>query len=184
MTPSGEPPCFNLPVGGAVTVFLGLGTNVGDRAANLEQALRRIDAVARVEAVSSIYETEPVGYREQPDFWNIAARCTTELPAQQLMAELLQIELAMGRQRTFKNAPRLIDIDILLYDDVIMSDRDLELPHPRMHERAFVLRPLVEIAPGIEHPRSGVRYAELLARVPDARVSLVAPPIRVSHETL
>lgn len=144
--------------------FLGLGTNLGDRAHNLTEALRRISEIARIEATSSVYETEPVGYTDQPEFWNMVVRCATDLPARQLMQELIAIEAAMGRQRTFKNAPRIIDIDILVYDEVIVADRDLEIPHPRMRERAFVLRPLLEIAPDLIDPQTHESYAEILQR--------------------
>lgn len=160
--PGGEPACFNLPVGAAVTAFIGLGTNLEDRAHNLENALARIGRIVRIDQTSSIYETEPVGFKDQPDFWNVVVRCSTDLPAKQLMQELLTIEDAMGRQRTFANAPRNIDIDVLLYDDVVMADSDLQIPHPRMHERAFVLRPLLEIAPDAVDPRTGARYGDIL----------------------
>ena len=183
MTETGESPCFNLPIETAVRVFLGLGSNVGDRGANLEAALRRIDRCACIDAVSSVYQTEPVGFADQADFWNLVASATTELPALQLMQELLAVEAAMGRARSFKNAPRTIDIDLLLYDDVIMKSDALELPHPRMHKRAFVLRPLIEIAPEAKEPGTGVRYADLLTRAPAARVVAIAPPLRVVHET-
>jgi 2-amino-4-hydroxy-6-hydroxymethyldihydropteridine diphosphokinase len=173
----------HLPIETSVTVFLALGTNIGDRAANLDEALRRLDRIACIESTSSVYETEPIGFTEQPDFWNIVLRASTDLPATQLMRELIAIETALGRERTFKNAPRIIDIDILLYDDVIMTSSELDLPHPRMHERAFVLRPLLEIAPDAAHPGTGVRYADLLAQAPAARVVVIAPPLRFVHET-
>jgi 2-amino-4-hydroxy-6-hydroxymethyldihydropteridine diphosphokinase len=145
-------------------VYLGLGTNEGDRGRNLEEALHQLTRVVDIVQTSSVYETEPVGFKEQGDFWNIVIRATTDLPAPQLMEELIGIETAMGRTRTFKNAPRNIDIDLLLYDDVVMSTPSLELPHPRMQERAFVLRPLIEIAPDIADPRTRERYADVLQR--------------------
>lgn len=161
---AGERPCFlaEVDLHAAVTAFLGLGTNIGDRARNLNEALRRIAAVTCVEAVSSVYETEPVGYTDQPEFWNMVARCSTDLPARQLMQELIGIEAAMGRQRTFKNAPRIIDIDLLVYGEVVAVDRDLEIPHPRMQDRAFVLLPLLEIAPDLKDPRTREPYAAIL----------------------
>ena len=163
---AGERPCFlnETDLHSDATVFLGLGTNLGDRARNLDEALRRIAAVVRIEAVSSVYATEPVGYADQPEFWNMVVRGSTDLPARQLLQELIAIETAMGRQRSFRNAPRLIDIDILVYDDVIVVERELQLPHPRMYERAFVLRPLVEIAPGLKDPRTHESYADILQR--------------------
>ena len=95
-------------------------------------------------------------------FLNMAARIRTDLPARELMRALLDIETAMGRERSFRNAPRVIDLDLLLYDDVVMADELVQIPHPRMHERAFVLNPLLEIAPDMSDPRSGKRYAEFL----------------------
>lgn len=172
---SGESPCFlpNLPFDTVVTVYLGLGTNLGDRAANLSEALRRIAAFVQVERQSSVYETEPVGYAEQPDFWNMVVSGSTDLPAGQLMDELLAVERALGRQRTFKNAPRIIDIDILLYDDIVTTDHALQIPHPRMQERAFVLRPLLEIAPDARDPRTREPYADALRRqTPERAVAI------------
>ncbi|HUP89095.1 MAG TPA: 2-amino-4-hydroxy-6-hydroxymethyldihydropteridine diphosphokinase [Longimicrobiales bacterium] len=138
-------------------VYIGLGTNVGDRRANLEAAIARIATVIKVVRRSSIYQTEPVGFKDQPDFWNMVIECSTDLPARQLMQELLRIEEEMGRVRTFKNAPRIIDLDILQYDDVRINEPDLQIPHPRMHERAFVTVPMqelngtaVDLPPGIE----------------------------------
>ena len=115
-----------------------------------------------VQALSSVYETEPVGYADQPAFWNMAVRICTGLSPQELLARLIGIEQGMGRQRSFRNAPRIIDLDILLYDDVVQDDPGLQLPHPRMTERAFVLRPLTELAPSLRDPRTGRFYRELL----------------------
>jgi 2-amino-4-hydroxy-6-hydroxymethyldihydropteridine diphosphokinase len=166
VTTAGEPPCFlsETDLHFEVNVYLGLGTNIGDRARNLHEALRRIATVVQIEATSSVYETEPVGYADQPEFWNMVVRCSTDLPARQLMQELLAIEAAMGRERTFKNAPRIIDIDMLVYDDVVIADRDLAIPHPRMNERAFVLRPLLEIAPDLKDSQTHESYAAILQR--------------------
>lgn len=175
MNVSGEPPCFlsQLPFDTATTVFLGLGTNMGERAANLAEAVRRLSALVHVEASSSVYASEPVGYTDQPEFWNMVVRCSTDLPARQLMSELIAIESAMGRRRTFRNAPRIIDIDILLYDDVSLANGELELPHPRMQQRAFVLRPLLEIAPDLVEPRTRERYADILQRQNLGRADVV-----------
>jgi 2-amino-4-hydroxy-6-hydroxymethyldihydropteridine diphosphokinase len=162
---AGEPACFNLPVGDPVTVYIALGSNLGDRAQNLDTALDRIGAFARVDAVSSKHETAPVGHTEQPMFLNMAARIASDLPARELMRALLAVEMAMGRERSFRNAPRIIDLDMLLYDDVVMADDLVQLPHPRMHERAFVLEPLLEIVPDLTDPRTGRRYADLLERL-------------------
>lgn len=146
-------------------VYLALGANLGDRQANLLQAIQAICTFASVECLSSFYETRPVGYLDQPDFLNMACQIKTELPPQELLASLKQIERQMGRQSSFRNAPRPIDIDILLYDDLILKTRGLTIPHPRMSERAFVLVPLAEIAPDIVHPVSKLTISELLQRV-------------------
>lgn len=179
----GEAACFNLPPGETVTVYLGLGSNIGERGAQLQEALTRIGAFMQVDATSSIYETAPVGFTEQPEFWNMVVRGRTDLPARQLLHEILAVEAAMGRARSFRNAPRNIDIDVLLYDDVVMADGELQIPHERMHERAFVLRPLLEIAPDLTHPRTHERFADYLRRAPDERVVAIAPPLRIEHET-
>lgn len=112
--------------------------------------------------MSSVYESEPVGYADQPTFWNMVARLRTVLSPDGLLNTLIEIEEGMGRQRTFRNAPRIIDLDILLYDDVACSDPGLTLPHPRMAERAFVLRPLVELAPDLVDPKTRRRFADIL----------------------
>ena len=149
-------------MGETVTAYIALGTNLGDRRQQLDDALARMAEVVRIDEVSMIHETEPVGYVEQPKFLNMVARIKTDLPARELMRVLLDIETAMGRERSFRNAPRVIDLDVLLYDDVVMADDLVHLPHPRMHERAFVLKPLLEIAPDAKDPRTGARYADLL----------------------
>lgn len=168
-----EPPCFNLPVDRIVTAYIGIGTNVGDRRRNLGEAVRGLASFARVEAISSIYETEPVGYKEQADFWNIVVRIATDLPATELLQRLIGVEQAMGRERTFRNAPRIVDLDILLYDDVSATIQGLEIPHPRMHERAFVLKPLAEIAPEATHPRTKQRFADILEHTQLERAEII-----------
>ena len=133
-------------------VYLSLGSNVGDREAHLRDALARLGAAGRVVAVSSAYETEPVEFTSQPWFLNCAVAFETGQTPQQLMTALLAIEEEMGRRRVQKKGPRSIDIDILLFDDVVMDSKDLVIPHPAMHERRFVLEPLAEIAPDVIHP--------------------------------
>jgi len=133
-------------------VYLSLGSNVGDREAHLRDALARLGATGRVIAVSSFYETEPVEFTHQPWFLNCAVALETGQTPQQLMTALLAIEEEMGRRRVQKKGPRSIDIDILLFDDVVMDSKDLVIPHPAMHERRFVLEPLAEIAPDVIHP--------------------------------
>lgn len=143
-------------------VHLGLGSNLGDRRAHLRAALERISDVARIDAISGVYRSEPTGYREQPDFWNLVAAVSTDLEPESLLEATQRIEETLGRRRTFRNAPRPIDIDVLLYDDVVMESPELVVPHPRMLDRAFVLRPLLELAPDARHPVTGACLAEHL----------------------
>jgi 2-amino-4-hydroxy-6-hydroxymethyldihydropteridine diphosphokinase len=146
---------------------IGLGANLGDREATLRAAVRKLGALGTIVAVSSLYETEPVGYREQPPFLNAVVALETALSPGALMAELLTIERDFGRVRSFANAPRTLDLDLLLIDDLVLDTPDLTLPHPRLHERAFVLVPLVEIGPTAIHPALGARMVELLGALPD-----------------
>lgn len=145
------------------TAYLGLGSNLGDRNQNLAQALELMSKHAVVEQVSSIYETEPVGYQPQPLFLNAVCRISTELKPKQLLQLAKEIEIKLGRMPGFPNAPRPIDIDILLYDNEILSSKELTVPHPGLAERAFVLVPLAEIAPDLVHPGSGKAIKKLLA---------------------
>ena len=133
-------------------VYLSLGSNVGDRETQLRDAQPRLGAAGRVAAVSSFYETEPVEFTQQPWFLNCALALETGKTPQQLMTEILRIEEEMGRRRLEKKGPRLIDIDILLFDQVVIDSTNLTIPHPAMHLRRFVLEPLVEIAPQVLHP--------------------------------
>ena len=134
------------------TVYLSLGSNLGDRAANLRAAIDRLGRVGRVVAVSSFYETEPVEVTDQPWFLNCAVRLETEKMPRQLLAALLEIERQMGRRRDRKKGPRVIDLDILLFGSSVIQTRGLTIPHLAMHERRFVLEPLAEIAPDVRHP--------------------------------
>jgi len=134
------------------TVYLGLGANLGDRKRNLSRALELLSQHATVEKVSSVYETEPVGFEEQPLFLNAVCRVSTKLKPEQLLRLAKKIEAKLGRKPGFPNAPRTIDIDILFYDDKVWSAKDLTVPHPQLIERAFVLVPLAEIAPDLVHP--------------------------------
>jgi 2-amino-4-hydroxy-6-hydroxymethyldihydropteridine diphosphokinase len=144
-----------------------MGANLGDRAATLREAVRRLGELGRVAAVSSLYETEPVGFREQPSFLNAVLALETDRSPAELLHALIAIERDLGRVRTFRNAPRTLDLDILLIDDVVLHSKDLTIPHSRMHERAFVLAPLAEIAPDAVHPVRGASITELLAALPD-----------------
>jgi 2-amino-4-hydroxy-6-hydroxymethyldihydropteridine diphosphokinase len=154
----------------AIALGSNLESKFGDREANLREAVRRVESLGEVRAVSSFYDTEPVGYLEQPRFLNAALLLETELEPRALMRELLSIERAMGRERAGAVAkgaickgPRMIDLDLLLYGDWVLWSEELTLPHPEMQGRRFVLEPLAEIAPEWVHPVLGVTVRELLA---------------------
>jgi 2-amino-4-hydroxy-6-hydroxymethyldihydropteridine diphosphokinase len=133
-------------------VYLSLGSNLGDRATNLQTAIAKLASLGEVAAVSSFYETEPVELTAQPWFLNCAVKLDTEKMPRQLIAGILALEQGMGRQRKQKNGPRIIDIDILLFGSSIIDLPSLTVPHPKMHQRRFVLEPLAEIAPEARHP--------------------------------
>ncbi|MFQ5987427.1 MAG: 2-amino-4-hydroxy-6-hydroxymethyldihydropteridine diphosphokinase, partial [Dehalococcoidia bacterium] len=146
---------------GPVTVFLALGSNLGDRKANLEKALQLLGERLALERLSSLYETEPVGLEEQPLFLNAVCCVKTDVGPFQLLSLLKGVEVALGRAPSFPNAPRLIDVDILFYGNLVIETEQLAIPHPRLEERAFVLIPLAEIAPDLIHPVSGESIADL-----------------------
>ena len=151
--------------GSMAAVYLCLGSNLGEREENLTQALTMLSQKVNLEKVSSIYETEPVGYKEQPFFLNLVCQISTNLIPEELLHLAKTIENKMGRVPSFPNSPRLIDIDILLYDDQVIKTKDLIIPHTGMTERAFVLIPLAEIAPGLVHPQVSKSIAEIAASV-------------------
>jgi 2-amino-4-hydroxy-6-hydroxymethyldihydropteridine diphosphokinase len=132
--------------------YLSLGSNVGDRGANLNTAIERLGTFGEVAAVSAFYETEPVEFTAQAWFLNCVVALNTEKTPRELLQSILEIEQQMGRRRTQKKGPRIIDIDILLFGNSIVDDLNLTIPHPAMHERRFVLEPLAEIAPDVRHP--------------------------------
>jgi len=150
-------------------VYLSLGSNLGDRSARLHHALSRLGAAGRVLAVSSLYETEPVEFTEQPWFLNCAAAFETSHTPQQLMAAILGIERDMGRRRLQNKGPRAIDIDILLFGDKIIASPELTVPHPALHRRRFVLEPLAEIAPHLQHPLLKKTIQELRDALPSGQ---------------
>jgi 2-amino-4-hydroxy-6-hydroxymethyldihydropteridine diphosphokinase len=146
-------------------VLLGLGTNLGQRHVNLQQAVTGLRERVIVTAVSPIYESEPWGITDQPRFLNLCLQGSTRLPPQPLLQFIKQLERRLGRQTTTKWGPRLIDIDILFYDDLILHTDKLIIPHPHIAERAFVLVPLADIAAGFVHPVTGKTIAEMATAV-------------------
>ena len=136
-------------------VYLGLGSNLDNSVGNIERAIEMLRQRSRSLEVSRLYRTTPQGFRNQPDFVNAVCRIWTDLDPFQLLEAALQIEQAVGRRRTFVNAPRALDIDLLMYGNQVMQGLPLTLPHPRMHIRSFVLRPLLDIEPGLVHPATG-----------------------------
>jgi 2-amino-4-hydroxy-6-hydroxymethyldihydropteridine diphosphokinase len=156
-------------------VYLSLGSNVGDREAQLRDAQARLGAVGRVVAVSSVYETEPVEFTQQPWFLNCALALETSKTPQELIAAILRIEEEMGRLRAQKKGPRSIDIDILLFDGTVvesteLDSTDLTIPHRALHQRRFVLEPLAEIEPEVFHPVLKKTVRELLDGLPPGQV--------------
>jgi len=156
------------------TTYLGLGSNVGDREANLRAAIERLGAPdLRVLRVSPVYETEPVDYTEQRWFLNLVVEGETSLFPMQLLARVARIERALGRLRTVPKGPRSIDIDILLYGKAVIRSEALEVPHPRMDERRFVLAPLADLAPDLRHPIAHRTVREMLAAAPPQTIRRV-----------
>ena len=160
-------------------VYLSLGSNVGDRAANLRTAINRVSSLGDVMAVSSFYETEPVEFAAQPWFLNCAVELDTEKMPKQLLAGILDIEREMGRRRVHKKGPRTLDIDILLFGNSIIQTKGLTIPHPAMHERRFVLEPLAEIAPEARHPVIKRTVRELRDALPPGQAVRRASDLRV-----
>jgi len=165
-----------------IVACIALGSNLGDPLAQIGQAWTDLANLpqSRLTDCSSLYRSKPVGFTEQPDFINAAAIIVTQLSPRALLVELLRIEARHGRNRTFKNAPRSLDLDLLLYDGLVMHEPGLTLPHPRMIERAFVLAPLAEIAADLTIPGHG-RVADCLARLDQHGIHRLPPePMRAA----
>ena len=143
-------------------VYLALGSNLGDRDENLKQAVAALSPQMDVKGKSHVYETPPWGYEDQPRFLNQVLKTQTYLQPEQLLKHIKRLEVALGRKATFRNGPRVIDIDILMYDELVLNTSILTLPHPHMHERGFVLLPMMDIAPDLVHPLSGKSVREML----------------------
>lgn len=148
-------------------IFIGFGTNLGDRESQLRDAWNRLARIVHIGRTSAVYETEPWGVTGQPRFLNLVVEGETTLSPPALLHALKTIEHDMGRIRGMRYGPRIIDLDILLYDDEEISTDELEIPHPRIAERRFVLLPLVNLAPDLKHPKLHRTMRELLAELPD-----------------
>lgn len=159
------------------TVYLSLGSNIGDRAANIEKAIAALnERGVKIVRQSRLYETEPVGIREQDWFLNGVAEAETSVAPQQLMETLLDIEKQMGRHRTIPGGPRLIDLDILFYGNEVIDVPGVQIPHPRLADRRFVLVPLSELAPGFMHPILRKTASTLLVETSDKSDVRPSPP--------
>ncbi len=162
-------------------IFLALGSNLGNRPANLQNAIQSLPPEVEVIRQSLVYETPPWGYQEQPAFLNMVIEVQTDLPPVDLLVYLKGLEVQMGRLPTIQYGPRLIDIDILLYADLVFSSPNLDIPHPRMSERAFVLVPLNELAPNLRHPQTGMSVSEMLAQVDSSQIIRVDSGVEPTH---
>jgi 2-amino-4-hydroxy-6-hydroxymethyldihydropteridine diphosphokinase len=154
------------------SVFLALGTNLGDRVVNLNSAISSLSSFLVIKKLSLIHETEPWGYTDQPAFLNQVLKAETDLTPLQLLKRLKATEKKIGRKPNFRYGPRLIDLDILFYDDLVQDLPGLTIPHPRLHERAFVLVPLAGIAPDLIHPVLQCSIRELVEKVDGSGVKL------------
>jgi len=156
-------------------VYLALGGNLGDRLANLREALKALEPRLHVLAESAVYETPPWGFTDQPAFLNMAVKARTRLRPRGLLRYLKDLEGRLGREESFRYGPRKIDLDILFYDDLVLNEESLVIPHPRMQERAFVLVPLADVGAEVVHPVLGRTVRELLADVDASGIRRVSP---------
>ncbi len=163
-----------------VTAYLGLGSNLGDREVNLKKALALLCRGESLTALSSVYETEPWGYTFPPPFLNLVCALETRLSPQGLLELAHGVERELGRVPTFRYGPRTMDVDILLYGNEVIDTPSLQVPHPLISQRAFVLVPLAEIAPGLVHPSLGKSIEELLAEVPEREKVMMVGPLSLS----
>jgi len=155
--------------------YIALGTNLGDRSKNLENAIQLLSSFVEVVAQSPIYQTIPWGFADQPDFLNQVIFVKTAKRPDELLQLLKQIEVEIGRTPTFQNGPRIVDLDILFYDDWVVENPGLQIPHPRLHERAFVLVPLSDLNPSLWHPVLAVTVQEMLHKVDSTGVTRFTP---------
>ncbi|WP_420644594.1 2-amino-4-hydroxy-6-hydroxymethyldihydropteridine diphosphokinase [Candidatus Leptofilum sp.] len=159
------------------TIYLGLGTNLGDRTANLQAAIGGLSEELAITAVSPIYQTPPWGVTDQPDFLNLCLAAQTNLSPNDLLTFIKNLEIELGREPAKRWGPRLIDIDLLFYANEIIETERLSIPHPHLPERAFVLRPLADIAPEFVHPVLGETIATLAAKVSDEGIRPYLPAV-------
>lgn len=153
-------------------VYIALGTNLGNRLENLKTTIKLLPPAVRVKKVSPVYETPPWGYLNQADFLNQVLEAETNLTPEGLLVYLKDLEVQIGRRESFKYGPRIIDLDILFYDDLILETATLSIPHPKMHERAFVLVPLADINPDLRHPKFGRTVQDLLGSTDQGGIHL------------
>jgi 2-amino-4-hydroxy-6-hydroxymethyldihydropteridine diphosphokinase len=159
------------------TIFLSLGSNLGDRLNNLQDAIRSLPPKVQPLSQSRIYETDPWGYTDQPAFLNLVIKANTELAPKKLLVFLKKMEVVLGREETFRYGPRVIDLDILFYDDLVLDSPDLTIPHPRLTERAFVLIPLAELAPDLVHPVIKKTIRQLKTSISTTGIRIFQSPI-------
>ena len=155
--------------------YLGLGSNIGDRLQNLQAAISALEPKVHPVECSPVYETPPWGYLDQPNFLNQVVKAETDLSPDDLLSYLKSIESDLGRQETFLNGPRNIDLDIIFFDDAVINSPPITIPHPRMNDRGFVLLPLADLAPELEHPVLGVSVQELLAQIEVGDIEWFSP---------